>query len=135
MTTPIIPEFVLKLFENEINKIVQGEIKRVCNHYALSYEDVTKKLGRVSITSTETPGFRLMKKNEKFAPDEQRCCARMLHDLEVKQCSRSKTQADMCTMHNNMRKNNRLRYGTIHDPLPDELRPEVLNEKRKKSIY
>lgn len=135
MTTPIIPEFVLQLFEKEINKIVQSEIKRVCDHYTLNFEEVTTKLGRVSITSTETPGFRLMKKKEKFAPDDQRCCVRMLHDLEVKQCSRSRSQGDMCTLHYNMRKNNRLRYGTIHDPLPDELRPEVLNEKRKKSIY
>lgn len=136
MTTPILPEFVLRLFQNEVTKIVHAEVKRVCELYELNYEEVIQKLGHVELETTEHPGFRIMKKKEKVAPKEVRCIARMLHDLEVKQCTRRHCEdSNLCTRHHNMRANNRLKYGTMNDPLPDELRPEVLNEKKKSTIY
>jgi hypothetical protein len=135
MTTPIIPEFILKLFQEQVSDIVQKEIKKVCELYKLDFDEVILKLGHVEINTTETPGFRIMKKRETFAPKEVRCTARMLHDLEIKQCSRHKTKTGLCTKHDEMFKNNRLKYGTINDPLPDELRPEVLNEKKKTKSY
>ena len=136
MTTPILPEFVLRLFQNEVSKIVHVEIKKVCELYKLDYEEVLGKLGQVELETTDHPGFRIMKKNEKVAPKEVRCIARMLHDLEVKQCTRKHCEgSSLCKRHHSMHKDNRLKYGTVNDPLPDELRPEVLNEKKKNTIY
>jgi hypothetical protein len=136
MTTPIIPEFILRLFQDEVNKIVQAEIDKVCDLYHLNKEEVKQKLGHTTIKSTDHPGFRIIKKNESIAPKDDRCHARMLHDLEVKQCTRHKAEgSDLCTKHITMKSKNRLKYGTIDDPLPDELRPEILNEKKKHTIY
>lgn len=135
MTTPILPEFILKLFQNEVNGIVQKEIQKVCDLYKLDYDEVIKKLGHVEINTTDTPGFRIMKKRETFAPKDERCIARMLHDLEIKQCSKHKKDSEFCGRHFNMHKNNKLKYGTINDPIPNELRPEVLNEKKKHNIF
>lgn len=130
MTTPIIPDFILKLFQGEVDKIVQKEIQKVCELYHLNYEEVKTKLGHVELKTTETNGFRIMKKNETFAPSEIRCMARMLHDLEIKQCSKRRSVGAYCKKH---AKHNK--YGNINDPIPDELRPEVLNEKKKSKIY
>lgn len=136
MTTPILPEFVLRLFQEEIDKVVKEELQKVCVVYKLDYEDVCKKIGRVELEPTKQPGFRIIKKNETFAPKEVRCAARMLHDLEVKQCSKKRCDCStLCARHLNMQRNDRLKYGTIDDPLPDELRPEILDEKRKSKIY
>ena len=136
MTTPILPEFVLGLFRDEMQSIVEKEVKRLCDIYGIDFQDAKVKLGYIDLQVTDTPGFRLMKKQEKFAPNEERCQARMLHDLEVKQCSRHKLKDSiLCKRHANMQKNNKLKYGIISDPIPDELRPEVLSEKKKKSIY
>jgi DUF438 domain-containing protein len=136
MTTPILPEFVLHLFQHEVTKIVNAEVKKVCELYELNYEEVIGKLGQVELETTDHPGFRIMKKNEKIAPKDVRCIARMLHDLEVKQCTRKHCEgSNLCKRHHNMRKDNRLKYGTINDPIPDELRSEVLNEKKKNTIY
>lgn len=136
MTSHILPEFILKLFQNEINNIVNGEIKKVCDLYDLDIDEVTQKLGHVKLDMTKTPGFRLIKKNEKFAETEFRCCARMLHDLEVKQCSRPILGGqNLCTIHHNIKLKGKLKYGLITDPIPDELRPEVLAEKNKTKIY
>jgi hypothetical protein len=136
MTSPILPEFILKLFQNEINNIVQGEIKKVCDLYDLDIDEVTKKLGHVKLDMTKTPGFRLIKKQEKFAETEIRCCARMLHDLEVKQCSRPNLGGqNLCKIHYKMKLKGNLKYGLFTDPIPDELRPEILAEKNKTKIY
>jgi len=136
MTTPILPEFVLKLFQDEVNSIVQKEICKVCEHFNLNKKEVFDKMGYVEINTTVAPGFRIMKKNEKFAPKESRCIARMLHDLEIKQCSyHRQNSSEFCGKHLSMKQSGKLKYGTVNDPLPDELRPEVLNEKKKKTIY
>lgn len=136
MTTPIIPEFVLKLFQDEVNKIVQCEIKRLCEIYKIDYEDAKDKLGLVELKTTPHPGFRLLKKNKKITDKDQRCMARMLHDLEVRQCSRQRgEECDLCGIHAKMKSKGRLKYGLMSDPLPDELRPEVLNEKKLTKIY
>ena len=137
MTTPVLPEFILKLFQNEINKIVKGEIVKVCKIYELDYEEVKTKLKHVELDMTDTPGFRLFKKHETFAPKHERCQARLLHSLEIKQCSRSCKHGDdkLCKKHLQMKENKKLKYGLITDDLPDELRPEVLNEKQIRNIY
>lgn len=135
MTTPIIPDFILSLFQNEVNKIVQSEIKRLCEMYSLNFEEVKGKMGLVELNTTEFPEIRIMKKSEKIAPKDERCIARMLHELEVKQCSRKQKEDGLCGKHFALKANNKLKYGTIKDPLPDELRPEVLNEKKITKIY
>lgn len=136
MTTPILPDFVLKLFQEEIDRIAKAEIKKVCEAYELDYAEVCEKIGRVELEPTAHPGFRIMRKKEKVAPKDVRCNARMLHDLEVKQCTRKRCDGHkLCGKHLDMQTKNRLKYGTIDDPLPDELRPEVLDEKRKSKIY
>jgi hypothetical protein len=132
MTAPILPSFILELFTNEVQKIVHKEIAKVCELYDLNIDEVEAKLGRVELHCTETPGFRIMKKRESIAPKEVRCIARMVHDLDVKQCSKKRgSNSCFCGKHN---KSN-LKYGTINDPLPDELRPEVMSQKKLNKIY
>ena len=135
MTSPIIPEFILGLFQTEINNIVKSEIKKVCTLYNLDYDEVITKLKRTEIKTTENAEFYVIKKRNKVADETVRCKARMLRDLEIKQCSYKQCHNNLCGKHNTMHKNNKLKYGLIDDPIPDELRPEVLNEKKKTTIY
>jgi hypothetical protein len=132
MTTPIIPEFILKLFQTEVSKIVDKEIEKLCKIYDIDFEEAKKKLGNTEIKMTTDPGFKIVRNQKKIPPKQERCIARMFHGLEIKQCTRAKcNKKGFCGLHINTQ----LRYGTINDPLPNELRPEVLNEKKKNSIY
>lgn len=136
MTTPILPEFILKLFQNEVNNIVQTEIKKVCELYQLNFDEVIQKLGHIEIKTTEHPGFQIIKKKKNIVSKEKRCLARLLCDLEIKQCSKPKIEdCDFCGLHMRLNEENKLKYGKINDPLPDELRPEILNEKKLNKIY
>ncbi len=130
MTAPILPEVVLRLFQDEVTKIVACEIKKVCELYKLDYEEVSARIN-LQVTTTDVPGFKIVKvqKHPKLT-DENRCLARIFKDLEVTQCSRRRTCGELCKKHS---KN--MKFGTINDPVPDELRPEVLNEKKKTTIY
>jgi hypothetical protein len=137
MTTPILPDFILKLFQNEINTVVHSEIAKICKLYDLDLDEVTEKLGHVKLDVTATPGFRIRKNNnQNIPPKELRCCARMVHDLEVKQCSRNKYgKLTMCRGHDKMKRENKLKYGSIHDPLPDELNDlDIITTNTKKEF-
>ena len=44
MTSPIIPDFILKMFEKEVTKINLLIIEKICNHYELDIHDVKQQL-------------------------------------------------------------------------------------------
>ena len=133
MTNPILPEFILQLFQDEIDKIVESKLKQVCELYELDFDEVAEKVGHVRIDMTKTPGFKIIKKYEHI-PTEDRCIARMFTESEIIQCSKKHKDGELCARHSKMRLENTLKYGTINDPLTDELQHERIIPKEERCI-
>ena len=137
MTTPIIPDFILKLFQNEINTINNNLLNNFCKLFKIDLEDAKNKLKNelnISLEIDKNEKIKIVKKH-KDAPQEERCCARVYRqkDLEVGQCPRKHANdcGDFCKRHKKMHDEGRLKYGTINQTIPKEISPEVLNKKKK----
>jgi hypothetical protein len=139
MTTPLIPEVVFNLFQNEITKINTVFLTKVCETYNLNIEDVKKTLEKeLKVSFTLNPQEKvIIVKKQKVPEDNERCIARIYRrkDLEVLQCTRRRhndTTCDCCKLHGKMYHEGRLKYGLMTEPTPDELSPEVLSKKKLK---
>jgi len=137
MTTPIIPDFILKLFQNEINKININLLINFCKLFKVDLEDAKDKLKNelnISLDIDKNEKIKIVKKH-KEAPKEERCCARVYRqkELEVGQCPRKHADGcgDFCKRHKKMNDEGRLKYGTISQAIPQELSATVLNKKKK----
>ena len=66
MTTPIIPEFIVELFANEIYKINLRIVDIICSKYNLNVDDVKQTLEKdLNISFTiNTDNIKLIKKNK-----------------------------------------------------------------------
>jgi hypothetical protein len=132
MTTPIIPEFIVELFANEIYKINIRMVDIICTKYNLNVDDVKQTLEKeLKISLTIDPSktiIKLIKKNKygSKTTKENRCQGRVYHkdDNEYVQCSRKKFENTSCCKTHNCKQP----YGNINDPEPE------LKEKKKKSI-
>lgn len=136
MTSVILPNYILSLFEKEVNDIVKKAIKKVCDEYDIDFNDA-QKLVDVNL-QVKNDNIRIIKKNilnKNPHPPEIRCLARMLHEVEIKQCSRRKDKCDFCGTHQKMFKNGTLKYGKITDPVPLALNDKVLSYKEKRKLY
>ncbi len=140
MTTPMIPDFILKLFQNEINKINTNLLVHFCALFKVDIEDAKNKLKNdlnISLELDKNEKIKIVKKH-KEAPSEERCCARVYRpkDLEVCQCPRRRANecGDFCKRHKKMHDEGRLKYGTISQTVPTEISPTVLNKKKKVTL-
>jgi hypothetical protein len=121
MTTPIIPESIIQLFANEINKINEKVVKLISNKYKLN-EDELNELVRKELNLTIIPEkeqkFKLVKAkvNGKNTNIEDRCEGRVYHKdtHEYKQCiRRKKVDCDLyCKTHYK-----KLPFGNIKDSI------------------
>lgn len=138
MTAPLIPEAVFKLFQNELTNINLIFLEKVCKVYKLDIEEAKAKLSKELKLSFEISDVKVkIVKQQKLPDDEERCMARIFRkkDLEVMQCTRRKgKECHFCKRHQNMNMEGRLKYGTMNDPVPKEISPEVLKTKNKKSL-
>ena len=131
MTTPIIPEFIVELFANEIYKINLRIVDIICSKYNLNVDDVKQTLEKdLNISFTiNTDNIKLIKKNKygSNTTKENRCEGRVYHkdDNEYVQCSRKRYEnTSYCKTHNYKQP-----YGSINHPEPE------LKEKKKQTIY
>lgn len=145
MTCPIVPEFILKLFEKEISNIVERCVTKICDEYALEQNDVKQMLSRemniaFDIVNENIEQIKIVKKNNKHEKGSEMLCEARVYiasDLVVKQCSRSKLNDEcrFCKTHQKQADTNTLKWGTIHDPKPDAISTAKLNAKAKRKIY
>lgn len=123
----------MRLFQNEVNDIVLKAVKKLCDVYDIDFEEA-KEVVNVKL-GVKTNDLRIIKKHVPQHPPELRCMARMLHEVEIKQCSHRRKHGDICGFHRWMEDRGRLRYGRMTDPLPMELSQKVLDNKRKAKLY
>jgi hypothetical protein len=145
MTCPIVPEFILKLFEKEISNIVDRCVVKICDEYELDNTEVKKLLARemnmsFDIVNEDIEQIKIVKKNTKHEKESGACCEARIYiasELIVKQCSRSKLHDNckFCKTHHKQFETNSLKWGTIHDPKPDAISTAKLNAKAKRKIY
>jgi hypothetical protein len=140
MTTPLVPDFILQLFQDEVHKINSVVVQKMCTIYKIDYEDAVAKLAdeaAIKLTLSNNQKIKLVKK-QKEADPKHRCQARVFRkkDLEVLQCTR-KTPAEgacFCKRHQKMHDEGRLKYGTINDVKPDEISTPALVKKKKHTL-
>ncbi len=138
MKAPVITDFIINLFKNEIKKINLTIVENLCKIYNIDIDDAKLKLQdslNINFELNKNDKLQFITK-QKELPVEDRCIARLFvkKNLEITQCSRRKKNCEFCKKHNKMNNEGRLKYGTIEDEKPIELSTPVLNKIKKKSI-
>jgi ribosomal protein S17E len=138
MTAPIVPDFILNLFKNEIKKINISILEKFCKEFTINFDEAKIKLKdslNIDFDLVNNEKIKVVNK-QKELPSEDRCIARLFRkkDMEVNQCSRKKKDCDFCKRHEKMNDENRLKYGTINDEIPEEISEKKLNKIKKKNI-
>jgi cellulose synthase/poly-beta-1,6-N-acetylglucosamine synthase-like glycosyltransferase len=152
MTCTIIPDFILKLFEKEIAKVVERVVVKMCDEYHIDVNDAKLKLKNsmdidFDIVDEDIEQVKIVKKhnastnkieNNSTSSNTNMCEARLYisSELSVRQCSRSKHEnGRFCKTHQKQFDANSLKWGTIHDDKPDEISTAKLKNKTKKTLY
>jgi hypothetical protein len=164
MTSPLIPDFIFRLFEKEVTKINLTIVETMCDLYGIDLHDAQSKLSKelninFNIISEDIEQIKIVKKQQAgrreqktennastsndrslayHASPKLECCARVFvqSDLVVKQCSRFQIpESTFCKMHQQQFDGGKLKYGTIHDPKPECISTAKLNMKVRKKIY
>lgn len=123
MTTPLVPSFLLKLFEAELHKVNSKIVDRICELYNLNKKEVHEKLGIMMFTEVDIKDDKKMKivriTPHKEVPKDNRCIARYYNkdNKEVMQCKKLAKMQCFCMSHYNLSRQDYLRYGTIHNPI------------------
>lgn len=138
MTSPIIPDFILELFRDEVKKVNLTFLERMCTLYKIDFEEAKNKLAKelkVSFEITTNEKVVIVKKQKEQDP-EIRCIARVYRkkDLEVFQCTRKK-HGEFCGTHQKMFDKGTLKYGTIHEDVPEKLSDKNLSKISSKSLF
>lgn len=131
MTTPILPEFILSLFENEIKNIIQKTLTIVSNKYDINVKElqsVVEKEMRFKLELDSTEDIIIIKKRQNLPETNERCIARIKKNGILLQCTRKSKHDDKCGFH--CKPQQTKKYGTIKDDLPEEP-----ISKRKMNIY
>lgn len=135
MTTPLIPDFIAKLFYDEIYKIQEDTVDKICAKYSLDKKDVMATVGLKGL-KWEYTDLRIIHKvhdrNYGTKKGTDKCIARIWDKNEYKlyQCKRSKKVCDFCLSHARMNDENKLVWGTINDPEPKDV-----EAKKSSKIY
>lgn len=132
MTTPMIPSFILTLFENEIRAIVLKSNLAISEQYNLNISELNalteEKVGLIlKIIPEEFENVTIKKtKPRKIIDPYERCIARLKVDGKFCQCTfRFCNDKNLCGKHIKMN----LKFGTINDPLP------IDTFRRRKQVY
>lgn len=140
MTTPVIPDFVMKLFQNEITKINLNLLNNFCKLFKVDVEEAKTKLKtelHVSLDFDKNEKIKFVKKHKEADP-EVRCCARVFRkkELEVGQCPRRRADGcgEFCKRHKTMFDEGRLKYGMVTEEKPEEISSPKLSKKKKVTL-
>lgn len=126
MTTPLVPSFIAKLFEEEVKKIQVDVVYRICEMFALDEHEVLESLDIRSVEFHNTQ-VKIVKKRETAygsKTDTDKCIARVydVYQHEFHQCKKSRISGcKFCKLHRGLRQKNALKWDTINDPLPKEI--------------
>jgi hypothetical protein len=106
MTTPIIPESIIQLFANEINKINEKVVKLISNKYKLNEDELNELVRKelnLTIIPEEEQKYKLVKAkvNGKNTKLEDRCEGKVYdkEKQEYRQCIRRKKIDCYCKTH------------------------------------
>jgi hypothetical protein len=148
MTCAIVPDFVLRMFEKEIAKVIESVVMKMCDEYEIDLEDAKAKLKRdlninLDVIDEDIEQVKIIKKHQtpstsKGEPGVNTCEARLFiqSELMVRQCSRSKMEnCKFCKTHQKQYDSNALKWGTIHDDKPEEISTAKLKQKVRKTLY
>ena len=121
MTTSMIPDYVLALYENEIRKVVQKVLKNISEEFNIDIKELEKSAASevtLKLISEDFESVTITRKNKvkKLVENEKRCVARIKKNGLYMQCTRESKDDMMCKMHSTKK----LLHGTINDPLPKE---------------
>lgn len=122
MTTPIVPDLILGLFQNEINKINLDLLEKVCQIYKINYQEAVERLKnelKVNLVINKDERIKIVKTRPELNSNE-RCIARCFKrsDLDLVQCTlRHYPDKNFCKRHQNMFDNGTLKFGTINDEI------------------
>lgn len=136
MTTPVIPDFIISLFENEIRKIVTQIIESITQELKVDQaklEDMiqTKLKLSLQIVPENTELVRIQRiKPRKVPPMEDRCMAMIMRNGILSQCHHYKKIDDFCTRHNLCHK-----YGTMNDDIKELENKFTKKYRACKKIY
>lgn len=119
MTTPMIPDYIITLYENEIRKVVRSVLTVVSEDYNLNLKELEAKASniiRLELIPEEFENISITKKKGNIKIDDaNRCIARMKKNGIFVQCTRTGKPNQMCKTHSKKHA-----FGTINDPLPEE---------------
>lgn len=100
----------VKWMEESVNLQLRNFTVLVARHYSLANEDIVDHL---------TPIVFEVGKRQRKPATEKRCIARLLKGGGWEQCSHKYSCGCLCKTHAKM---GTLKYGTIHEPIPNEYR-------------
>jgi hypothetical protein len=149
MTCTIVPDFILKLFEREIAKVVERVVVKMCEEYDIDVNDAKTRLKdsmdiNLDVVDEDIEQVKIVKKHNTstnktdISSNSNMCEARLYiaSELCVRQCSRSKFESGrFCKTHQKQFDANALKWGTIHDDKPEEISTAKLKNKVKKTLY
>ena len=122
MTSVELPNFVIGIFQNEVNKIKINLIKQIAKDFHLDEEELIEQYTcDMKIINKNLENIQISRKNNYNSniDKDDRCLARVYNNGKGAQCKRSKNEDDLCTLHNNLLlKNGKLKYGLINEPKP-----------------
>jgi Leucine-rich repeat (LRR) protein len=135
MTSPLIPDFIVSLYQNEVNAIVKRILKHVCKKYDLPNEEVLALAdNKLQVVPESQEKIRIIRSRpRKLVESNERCIARVkATDGTFSQCKlRFKdAKCKYCTRHQNKPSN----FGHIHDNQDDLYEPPTM-VRRIKKIY
>lgn len=162
MTSPLVPEFIFEMFEREVTKINTVIVEKMCQIYDLDVTEAKERLSKelsinFNIVHEDIEQIKIVKKHNNKAKSNkandgegsskdveeendinEQCEARVFvsTDLVVKQCSRSKmAESNLCKLHQRLKDEGKLKYGTINEEKPACISTAKLNTKVRRKIY
>jgi hypothetical protein len=119
MTTPLIPDFIVRMFENELRKIIGDIISYVSKEFGIDADILRKQVHRhvgigIHVVKEDEEVVKIVKLKPRKAPDDVfRCKALIMKNGDVQQCMLQKqTKCDFCKRHRTCPS----KYGVIGDP-------------------
>ena len=163
MTSPIVPQFIFDMFEREVTKINMMVVHKICQAYNLDQNEVETMLSKdlsinfnivhedieqIKIVKKHQPKYQQVASTSSQSNNENdegenthttsQCEARIFvaSDLQVKQCSRPKLEGgQLCKLHQRLKNDGKLKYGTIHEEKPACISTAKLDLKMRRKIY
>lgn len=134
MTTVMVPDFIINMYEDEVKKVVNQVIVHISERFEINKDEIIEGVEKnLEMKLNVVPDSELKvvithKKPRAQINQETRCIARLKKGGLFYQCSCKRNEAyDMlCTRHG---KATSLKHGTINDELPKE------NLKRRQRVY